>query len=66
VTGGPWLGGVVVRRMERGQTPIADFLCTVCWFHRRVTGRRMVADYLASQPIEQHRDMCPATRKDHP
>jgi hypothetical protein len=46
--------------MERGQTPIADFLCTRCMTHRRVTGRALVTDYLRSDPIGQHRDQCPA------
>ena len=65
MSGGPWLGGLAVRRMERGQTPVADFLCTHCWTFRRVTGRALVTDYLASHPIAQHRDLCPA-RKDNP
>jgi hypothetical protein len=46
--------------MERGQTPVADLLCTRCGFHRRVTGRALVTDYLRSDPIGQHRDQCPA------
>ena len=58
--GGPWSGGLAVRRMERGQTPVADLLCTRCGFHRRVTGRALVTDYLRSDPIDQHRDQCPA------
>lgn len=65
MTGGPWLGGLAVRRMEHGQVAIADFLCTHCWTFRRVTGRALVTDYLASQPIAQHRDQCPA-RRDNP
>ena len=65
MSGGPWLGGLAVRRMEHGQVAIADFLCTHCWTFRRVTGRALVTDYLASHPIQQHRDMCPA-RKDQP
>lgn len=63
--GGPWRGGLAVRRMERGQVAVADFLCTHCMTHRRVTGRALVTDYLASHPITQHRDQCPA-RKDNP
>jgi hypothetical protein len=58
---GPWLGGLVVRRMERGQTPIADFLCARCMTHRRVTGRDMVRDFLASNPITAH--TCATTPK---
>jgi hypothetical protein len=63
---GPWLGGLAVRRMERGQVPVADQLCAHCGFHRRVTGRALIADFLASNPIEQHRDQCPANDKDTP
>lgn len=59
MSGGPWLGGLSVRRTERGQTPVADLLCVRCWFHRRVTGRALVTDYLNSDPISQHRDQCP-------
>lgn len=59
---GPWLGGVVVRRMERGQVAVADQLCARCGFHRRVTGRQPVRDFLASDPIQQHRDVCPANQ----
>jgi hypothetical protein len=58
---GPWRGGVVVRRMRKGQVPIADFLCALCLHHRRVTGRQMVADFLASDPIAAHRTTCTAT-----
>lgn len=57
---GPWLGGLVVRRTEHGQVPVADQLCAACLFHRRVTGRQLVADFLASDPIDAHRDQCPA------
>ncbi|MEV8032239.1 hypothetical protein [Streptomyces sp. NPDC086182] len=46
--------------MERGQTPVADLLCTCCGFHRRVTGRALVQDFLASDPIEVHRMVCTA------
>jgi hypothetical protein len=46
--------------MERGQTPVADLLCVRCGFHRRVTGRALVGDFLASDPIGAHRGQCPA------
>lgn len=49
-----WLGGVQVRRMERGQVPVADFLCARCLTHRRVTGRQMVSDFLRSNPMTAH------------
>lgn len=61
---GPWRGGIAVRRMDRGQVAVADFLCAVCMHHRRVTGRAMVTDFLRSSPIEAHRTVC--TRKDNP
>lgn len=61
---GPWRGGIAVRRMERGQVAVADFLCAVCMHHRRVTGRAMVTDFLRSDPIHAHRTVC--TRKDNP
>lgn len=60
---GPWLGGVAVRRMERGQVPVCDFLCAHCLHHRRVTGPHLVRDFLASDPIHQHRALCPAATK---
>lgn len=55
---GPWQGGIAVRRMDRGQVAVADFLCAVCMQHRRVTGRAMVTDFLNSSPIEAHRTVC--------
>lgn len=59
---GPWQGGIAVRRMQRGQVAVADFLCTSCMHHRRITGRALVADFLNSNPIHAHRTVC--TRKD--
>jgi len=61
---GPWLGGLQVRRTERGQTPVVDHLCAACGYHRRATGRALVRDLLASDPITTHRATCPATTKD--
>lgn len=63
---GPWRGGLVVRRMERGQVAVADFLCTACMCHRRVTGRQLVRDFLASNPIHAHRTVCANRPKDQP
>lgn len=62
MSGGPWLGGVQVRRTDWGQTPVADFLCTACWHHRRVAGRDLVRDFLRSQPIHAHRTVCTARK----
>lgn len=61
---GPWRGGIAVRRMERGQVPVADQLCAHCGFYRRVTGRQLVADFLKSDPIGTHRAQCPDQQKD--
>jgi hypothetical protein len=58
---GPWIGGLAVRRTDRGETPIADFLCTACGLHRRVTGRTKVAEFVRANPITDHRGTCPAT-----
>ncbi|MYU22913.1 transcription factor WhiB [Streptomyces sp. SID8352] len=58
-----WLGGLQISRTDRGQTPIADFLCTACGTHRRITGRTNVTDYVRSQPITDHRATCPANQK---
>jgi hypothetical protein len=55
---GPWRGGVVVRRIQKGQVPIADFLCAYCLHHRRVTGRELVTDFLKSNPIHAHHTVC--------
>lgn len=60
MSGGPWLGGVTIRRTDKGQTPVADLLCTACWTHRRVTGREPVRDFLRSNPIHAHRTVCTA------
>lgn len=53
-----WLGGLQVRRTDRGQTPIADLLCTACGTHKRVTGRVKVADFMRANPLAEHRTVC--------
>ena len=58
---GPWQGGVQVRRTERGQTPIADLLCTACGEHKRVTGRAKVEDFMRANPMAEHRAVCQPT-----
>lgn len=55
-----WLGGLQIRRTAKGQTPIADFLCTACWTYRRVTGRQKVAEFMRANPIADHRAHCTA------
>jgi hypothetical protein len=61
-----WLGGLHVHRMQKGQVPVADLLCAVCGHHRRATGPQLVADFVKSDPISQHRAECPGPRKDIP
>lgn len=56
-----WIGGLQISRTDRGQTPIADFLCTACWTHQRVAGRDKVTDFVRANPITDHRATCPAT-----
>lgn len=53
-----WVGGVQVRRTDRGQTPIADLLCAACGEHRRVTGRAKVTDFMRANPWGEHRATC--------
>ena len=56
-----WVGGVQVRRTDWGQTPVADFLCTACGTHRRITGRDKVRDFMKANPIGDHQTNCPPT-----
>ncbi|NEY33046.1 transcription factor WhiB [Streptomyces sp. PRKS01-65] len=58
-----WLGGLQIRRTEKGQTPVADFLCTTCGTHRRVAGRDKVTDYLRDNPVTAHRATCRPTNQ---
>lgn len=53
-----WIGGIQVRRTERGQTPVADLLCTDCGTHKRVTGRAKVEDFMRANPMAEHRAVC--------
>lgn len=62
---GSWLGGIAVRRMQKGQVPVVDFLCALCLHHRRVTGRALVTDFLRSRPIHAHHTVC-TKRQDTP
>jgi len=50
--------------MERGQVPVADFLCALCLHHRRVAGRELVTDFMKSDPITAH--TCLTTTKGTP
>ncbi|CAM5591561.1 transcription factor WhiB [Streptomyces purpurascens] len=59
-----WIGGLLISRTDRGQTPVADFLCTACGTYRRITGRDKVRDFVRSNPMTEHRAVCrPTTRK---
>lgn len=57
---GAWIGGLQVRRTDKGQVPIADLLCTACWTHKRVTGRAKVEDFMRANPMAEHRATCTA------
>ncbi|MFI1371305.1 transcription factor WhiB [Streptomyces longwoodensis] len=57
-----WIGGLQIRRMDKGQTPVADFLCTACGTYRRVTGRAKVTDFMRANPITEHRAACRPTK----
>lgn len=56
---GPWLAGLQVRGLDRGETPVADFLCSACLHHERVTGRIEVAEFTQGDPINAHQTNCP-------
>ncbi|MFI0268608.1 transcription factor WhiB [Streptomyces luteogriseus] len=59
-----WIGGLQISRTDRGQTPVADFLCTACGTYRRVTGRDKVRDFVRANPMTEHQVVCrPTTRK---
>lgn len=53
-----WFGGLQVRGLDKGQTPVADLYCTACRTHKRVTGRARVTDYLRANPLAEHRAVC--------
>jgi hypothetical protein len=61
---GPWLGGLHIRGLDRGETPVADYLCGACLHHQRVTGARKVGEFLRDNPTTAHRAQCPANDKD--
>ncbi|MGX1221957.1 transcription factor WhiB [Streptomyces ambofaciens] len=58
-----WIGGLQISRTDRGQTPVADFLCTACGTYRRITGRDKVRDFVRANPITDHRATCSANKK---
>lgn len=55
---GPWLAGLQIRGLDKGQTPVADFLCGTCLHHQRVTGRAKVADFVRDNPLSAHGPNC--------
>jgi len=55
---GPRFGGLQIRGLDRGQTPVADLYCTACGHHERRTGRAKVTDYLRANPITEHLARC--------
>lgn len=62
----PWIGGLHIHGLDRGETPTADFLCTHCGAHKRVTGRNEVAEFTASDPAADHATRCTAAPDDRP
>ena len=58
-----FVGGLQIRRLEKGQTPVADFLCTACGTYRRVTGRQKATDFIRANPITDHRANCRPTNQ---
>lgn len=56
---GAWLAGLQVRGLDKGATPVADFLCGACLFHKRVSGRSRVAEFLRDNPVTAHGPDCP-------
>ena len=55
---GPRFGGLQVRGLDKGQTPVADLFCVACRHHERVTGRAKVGDYMRANPLAEHRAKC--------
>ncbi|MFI2632586.1 transcription factor WhiB [Streptomyces collinus] len=53
-----WIGGLQISRTDRGQTPVADFLCAACGTYRRITGRDKVRDFVKANPMAEHRAKC--------
>lgn len=51
-------GGLQVRGLDKGQTPVADLFCVACSHHERVTGRSKVGDYMRANPLNEHRAKC--------
>jgi hypothetical protein len=57
-----WTGGVQVRGLDKGQTPVGDYLCVACLHHERVRGRDKVTDWLRANPRLEHQARCTATK----
>jgi hypothetical protein len=55
-----FVGGLQVRGLDRGETPVGDYLCTACLHHERVRGRDKVTDWLRANPAAEHQARCPA------
>lgn len=56
-----WVAGLQIRcgDPDRGSIPTADYLCTLCWHHTRLSGYRAVRDGARDLPLS-HRAVCPA------
>ncbi|MFE6866043.1 transcription factor WhiB [Kitasatospora sp. NPDC057692] len=52
-----WLGGLTIRTGPG--PPTADYLCTHCWYHQRLTGHDRIRYGARDLPLT-HRATCPA------
>ncbi|QDN57352.1 transcription factor WhiB [Streptomyces sp. S1D4-20] len=50
--------GLHIRGIDRGDTPIADYLCGRCGHHHRATGRDEVTTFLRTDPVASHHAEC--------
>ncbi|MGW1174580.1 hypothetical protein ACWD4P_12770 [Kitasatospora sp. NPDC002543] len=56
-----WVGGLTITTDTR--PPTADYLCTRCWYHQRLTGRDRIVYGARDLPLT-HRAVCPALSKE--
>ncbi|WP_394434559.1 transcription factor WhiB [Streptomyces sp. SGAir0957] len=58
--------GLHIRGLDRGETPVADYLCGQCGAHKRVEGRDDVAEFTATDPAADHAGRCDPATGSHP
>lgn len=61
-----WHGGLHIHGLDRGDTPTADYLCTRCGAHKRVTGGQEVKAFVATDPATDHATRCHPATGSHP